>query len=206
MKKALVIVPTYNEIENIFFGKTKVENQAKATKLKGLYEYVNLLNPPKNPSIHINYRLLVELANIFHEDRIKHVMKKLIEYHTIKNPDPSIEEKIEMAGNYADAFGGKSLEKVLENEITIDKITKNALKELAEVLAAEDEPEDLQNTIYQIAKKNNVPPKDFFKILYQIILATTRGPKIGPFIADIGRKKVAQTLSRTIMDWVDIGS
>jgi len=194
------LMDEYNEIENIFFGKTKIENQAKATKLKGLYEYVNLLNPPKNPSIHINYRLLVELANIFHEDRIKHVMKKLIEYHSIKNPDPSIEEKIEMAGNYADAFGGKSLKKVLENEITIDKITKNALKELAGVLAAEDEPEDLQNTIYQIAKKNNVPPKDFFKILYQIILATTRGPKIGPFIADIGRKKVAQTLSRTIMD------
>jgi len=194
------LMDEYNEIENIFFGKTKVENQAKATKLKGLYEYVNLLNPPKNPSIHINYRLLVELANIFHEDRVKHVMKKLIEYHTIKNPDPSIEEKIEMAGNYADAFGGKTLEKVLEDSITIDKTTKNALKELAEVLAADDEPEDLQNTIYQIAKKNNVPPKDFFKILYQIILATTRGPKIGPFIADIGRKKVAHTLSRSIME------
>jgi len=194
------LMDEYNEIENIFFGKTKIENQAKATKLKGLYEYVNLLNPPKNPSIHINYRLLVELANIFHEDRIKHVMKKLIEYHTIKNPDPSIEKKIEMAGNYADAFGGKTLEKVLEDDITIDKTTKNALKELVEVLAADDEPEDLQNTIYQIAKKNNVPPKDFFKILYQIILATTRGPKIGPFIADIGRKKVAQTLSKSIME------
>jgi len=148
------LMDEYNEIENIFFGKTKIENQAKATKLKGLYEYVNLLNPPKNPSIHINYRLLVELANIFHEDRIKHVMKKLIEYHTIKNPDPSIEKKIEMAGNYADAFGGKTLEKVLEDDITIDKTTKNALKELVEVLAADDEPEDLQNTIYQIAKKN----------------------------------------------------
>ena len=194
------LMDEYNELENIFFGKIKVDNPAKASKLKGLYEYVNLLNPPKNPSIHINYRLLVELANIFHEDRIKHVMKKLIEYHTIKNPDPSIEEKIEMAGNYADAFRGKPLEKVLEDGITIDKTTKNALKELAEVLAAEDEPDDLQNTIYQIAKKNNVPPKDFFKILYQIILATTRGPKIGPFIADIGRKKVAQTLSRSIME------
>ncbi|GBF24706.1 lysine--tRNA ligase [archaeon MnTg01] len=194
------LMDEYNELENIFFGKIKIDNPAKASKLKGLYEYVNLLNPPKNPSIHINYRLLVELANIFHEDRIKHVMKKLIEYHTIINPDPSIEEKIEMAGNYADAFRGKPLEKVLEDGITIDKTTKNALKELAEVLAAEDEPDDLQNTIYQIAKKNNVPPKDFFKILYQIILATTRGPKIGPFIADIGRKKVAQALSRSIME------
>ena len=63
------------------------------------------------------------------------------------------------------------------------------------VLQEEEEPEDIQNTIYQIAKANGVQPKDFFKILYQIILGTSRGPKIGPFIIDIGRKKVAKTLS-----------
>jgi len=37
-----------------------------------------------------------------------------------------------------------------------------------------------------------------FKTLYQIILGTNRGPKIGPFIEDIGRKKVAKTLSSYI--------
>ncbi|MEE9242412.1 MAG: lysine--tRNA ligase, partial [Nitrosopumilaceae archaeon] len=56
-------------------------------------------------------------------------------------------------------------------------------------------PQDIQNSIYQIAKGNNIQPKDFFKTLYQIILSTNRGPKIGPFIIDIGRKKVSQTLS-----------
>ena len=63
------------------------------------------------------------------------------------------------------------------------------------MLSTESEPIDLQNSIYQIAKDNGVQPKDLFKVLYQIILASDRGPKIGPFIIDIGRKKVAQTLS-----------
>ena len=180
----------YNELENIFFGKIKVDNPAKASKLKGLYEYVNLLNPPKEPSPYVNYRLLIELSKIFKENRTELVMKKLIDYGVIKNSTPEIEELITIAGNYSDEFDEQ--EKI---DIQIDEIVKKALKELADVLAAEDEPEDLQNTIYQIAKKNNVQPKDFFKILYQIILSTTRGPKIGPFIADIGRKKVAQTLS-----------
>jgi lysyl-tRNA synthetase class 1 len=54
---------------------------------------------------------------------------------------------------------------------------------------------DLQNSIYQIAKNVGIQPKDFFKTLYQIILASDRGPKIGPFIIDIGRKKVANTLT-----------
>lgn len=184
------LMDEYNEIENIFFDKIKVDNQAKAAKLKGLYEYVNLLNPPIAPSPYVSYRLLVELAKIFKEKRTELVMKKLIDYRVIKNPDPKIENLITLAGNFSDDFDEQ--EKV---DVLIDDSTKNALKELADLLAAESEPDDLQNSIYQIAKKNNVQPKDFFQILYRIILSTTRGPKIGPFILDIGRKKVSQILS-----------
>jgi len=184
------LMDEYNELENIFFGKIKVDNPAKASKLKGLYEYVNLLNPSKTISPHVSYRLLIELSKIFKENRTELVMKKLIDYGILKNPEPKIEELITMAGNYADEFDQRE-----KMDIQIDELTKKALKELSEVLGAKDEPEDLQNVIYQIAKKNNVQPKDFFKILYQIILSTSRGPKIGPFIADIGRKKVAQILS-----------
>ena len=184
------LMDEYNELENIFFGKIKIDNPAKATKLKGLYEYVNLLNPPKSPSPYVSYRLLIELSKIFKENRIELVEKKLIDYGVIKNSAPEIQDLIKMAGNYADEFDVQ--EKV---DLQIDELTKKALKELAEVLIDEDEPEDLQNTIYQIAKKNNVQPKDFFKTLYQIILSTSRGPKIGPFIIDIGRKKVGRNLS-----------
>ncbi len=66
----------YNELEDTYFGRIKIDNQAKLTKLKGLYEYVNLLSPPKQSSIHVNYRLLIELTKIFKEDRVERVMKK----------------------------------------------------------------------------------------------------------------------------------
>jgi lysyl-tRNA synthetase, class I len=187
------LMDEYNELENIFFGKIKIDNHAKATKLKGLYEYVNLLNPPKTPEPHVSYRLLIELGKIFKENRIDLVMKKLIDYGVIKNPESQIEKLIIMGGNYADDFDQQ--EKV---DIQIDDDIKKALKELADLLGGETEPDDLQNDIYQIAKKNNVQPRDFFKILYQIILSTNRGPKIGPFIVDIGRKKIAKTLSSYI--------
>jgi len=74
----------YNELEDIFFGKIKLDNEAKVVKTKGLYQYVNLLKPPKNPSQHVSYRLLIELCKIFKEDRIQHVTKKLLDYGTIK--------------------------------------------------------------------------------------------------------------------------
>ena len=183
----------YNELEDIYFGKIKLENDAKLTKSKGLYEYVNLLNPPKQASTHVNYRLLIELTKIFKEDRIKRVMKKLEDYGVIKKQEQEIENLISLAGNFADEFDQQ--EKI---QLDLDNSVKIALKILSEELSAKEKPEDIQNTIYQIAKSNGVQPKDFFKILYQIILGTSRGPKIGPFIEDIGREKIAKTLSEYV--------
>jgi len=189
------LMDEYNELENIYFGKTKVDNEAKLVKSKGLYEYVNLLNPPKNPSPHVNYRLLVELCKIFKDNRLKHVGSKLIDYGTIKEVNSYIENLIVVAGNYSDDFEET---KIPTAELEIDDSSKAALKQLVKLLEENVEIEDLQNSIYSIAKENQVPPKDFFKILYQIILSTNRGPKIGPFIEDIGKKKVADIISKYI--------
>ena len=180
----------YNELEDIYFGRIKVDNQAKLIKSKGLYEYVNLLNPPKQSSTHVNYRLVVELAKIFKEDRADRVMKKLLDYGAMKEAEPEVEKLIELAGNFSNEFIQQE-----KSQVAIDDTAKKALKILVEALDAEENPEDIQNTIYQIAKSNDIQPKDFFKLLYQIILGTSRGPKIGPFISDIGRKQVAKMLS-----------
>ncbi len=187
------LMDEYHELENIYFGKIKLDNEAKTVKTKGLYEYVNLLNPPKSERPYINYRLLVQLGKIFKEDRVSKVTKKLIEYGTIKEGSTDLEELITLAGNYADDFDRSS-----KVEVQIDDSAKKALSELAIVLSVEDEPVDLQNNIYQIAKSNGVQPKDFFRILYQIILASDRGPKLGPFILDIGREKVAASITEHI--------
>jgi lysyl-tRNA synthetase class 1 len=186
-----VLMDEYNELEDIYFDKIKLDNEAKTIKSKGLYEYTNLLNPPKTPSTHISYRLLIELCRIFKEDRVNRVTKKLIDYGTIKNPEPYVDQLIQLAGNYSDDF-----EEEESVQLQLNDITKKALKQLVEVLESEKEPEDLQNTIYNISKESNIAPKDFFMVLYQMILSANRGPKIGPFILDIGRKKVAQTISR----------
>jgi len=189
------LMDEYNELESIYFGKTKVDNEAKLVKSKGLYEYVNLLNPPKNPSPHVNYRLLVELCKIFKDNRLKHVGSKLIDYGTIKEVNSYIENLITLAGNYSDDFVETETP---TTELEIDDSSKAALKQLVKLLEENVEIEDLQNSIYSIAKENQVQPKDFFKILYQIILSTNRGPKIGPFIGDIGKKKVADIISKYI--------
>jgi len=185
----------YNELESIYFGKTKVDNEAKLVKSKGLYEYVNLLNPPKNPSMHVNYRLLIELCKIFKDHTVEHVVSKLIDYGTIKETNPHIEKLIGLAKQYSADFVET---KIPATKITVDDSAKDALSQLADLLSKNEKIEDLQNSIYRIAKENQVQPKDFFKILYQIILSTNRGPKIGPFIEDVGMKEVAEKIKRNL--------
>ncbi|MDC0159377.1 lysine--tRNA ligase [Candidatus Nitrosopelagicus sp.] len=187
------LMDEYNELEKIFFGKIKIDNEAKLVKSKGLYEYVNLLNPPKQIPAQVSYRLVLELSRIFKEDRISRINKKLIDYHAIKETTPEIDKLIEMAGNFADEFNISD-----DIEIDIDSKTKGALEKLVTLLEKDEEIEDLQNGIYQIAKGDDIEPKEFFKVLYQIILSTTRGPKIGPFIIDIGKKNVVDKISRYV--------
>ena len=189
------LMDEYNELENIYFGKTKVDNEAKLVKSKGLYEYVNLLNPPKNSSIHVSYRLLIELCKIFKDHTVEHVVSKLIDYSTIKETNPHLEKLIGLAKQYSADFVET---KIPATKITVDDSAKDALRQLADLLSKNEKIEDLQNSIYSIAKENQVQPKDFFKILYQIILSTNRGPKIGPFIEDIGKKKVVGIISKYI--------
>ncbi len=184
------LMDEYNEIEDVYFDRTKLDNEAKTVKIKGLYQYTNLLNPPKTQSPHVSYRLLVELCRIFKEDRADRVTKKLLDYGTIKNPDPHIEQLIGLAGNYADDF-----EEERAAQLQLNDPLRAALRRLVGILEAESDPGDMQNAIYGIAKDGNIPPKEFFTILYQIILGSNRGPKIGPFIIDIGRKKVAKAIA-----------
>ena len=189
------LMTEYNELENIYFGKTKVDNEAKLVKSKGLYEYVNLLNPPKSPGMHVNYRLLIELCKIFKDNRSERVTSKLIDYGTIKEENDDIKKLISLSGHYSDDF----LEtKIPATKLEIDDSTKNALRQLVNVLEEDSKIEDLQNSIYSIAKENQVQPKDFFRILYRIIIAGPRGPKLGGFIEDIGKKEVAEKIKRNI--------
>ena len=184
------LMAEYNELEDTYFGKNRVENPDRLVRLKGLYEYVNLLEPPAQPGTHINYRLLVELCKIFKEDRTKRVTKKLLDYGVIKSPGPGVDMLIGMAGRFADEFDRQD-----RTEMELDPGFRGALRVLAGALGSEEEPEDIQGTIYSIAKSSGIQPRDFFRTLYQIILGTPRGPKIGPFIKDIGRQKVAKMIS-----------
>src|SRR3712207_8850570 len=43
----------FRSYEDVYFGKVHEDNPAKLMKIKGIYEYINKLHPPKQPDLHI---------------------------------------------------------------------------------------------------------------------------------------------------------
>jgi lysyl-tRNA synthetase class 1 len=194
-------IPAYmNELdylENLYFGKKTLKEAKGLQRLRGLYEYCWSMKPPSKPSIPVPYNLLTFLAKMSPKDREKEfIAERLRSYGYLqKNQslDESMKRRIEYAFNWIRDF-----EEIRETAVSLAGEEKNAIVELVEVLKVEDEPEKLQNAIFNIAKKRNVEPANFFKTLYTILIGVPQGPRLGPYILAMGKNNVINALNRAL--------
>jgi lysyl-tRNA synthetase class 1 len=188
------LMDEYNYLEDVYFGNVAIDNELKRAKLRGIYEYINHQHPPSKPSQHVPYMLLVQLASVMSGDnRVDYVVNKLKSYGTVKEKTDDLLDKIILAGNWADDFG--RFEKV---QVVVDDRQKHALSDLIEVVKSENDPKNLQTKIFEVARSNEIEPKDFFKLLYTILLGAERGPRLGPYIVDVGTDKVIGVLKQYV--------
>ncbi|MEM0079911.1 MAG: lysine--tRNA ligase [Nitrososphaerota archaeon] len=179
-------------LEDVYFNKVKIDNVMEREKLRGLYLYAYLLKPPEKPSTHIPYSLIVELSQVAPEDKREEFVISRIQRYGYKIDDKSL-VKIKLALNYARDFGKIAREPVPLNDAEI-----KALRELILEIKNASSPTDIQNMIFNTARKHGIPPPEFFKKLYQILLSRDYGPRLGPYIWDIGLDKVVKIIGETI--------
>ena len=58
--------------------------------------------------------------------------------------------------------------------------------------------QEVQSIIFNSAKSNNIQPKEVFRLFYQILINSERGPRLGNYIADLGLQNVIATLEKKI--------
>jgi len=184
-----VDVPTYmdeyDKLENIYFGRLKGEesNEMKLVKLRGLYEYINSLDPPKAPEAHVPYQMLVQLTSYAPKESVlDYVEKKLLAYKTISEPTESLKNKILLASDWGKDFTAL----VSSNKVKVSSGGIQALTALATFLPGQSDPDAIQTEIFEIARRNDLLPKEFFSLLYVLLLGVERGPRLGPYLIDIG--------------------
>jgi lysyl-tRNA synthetase class 1 len=191
-------IPNYMDevdwLEDVYFGRVRVDNPAREVKLKGLYEYIHHLKPPAKPGPHIPYRLITQLGQLAPPDRrLEYVVKKLQEYRAIEAPSPEVLERVRLALNWVEDYGAPE-----RRPTDLSGQERAAVQELVAFLKREEDPRRIQYEIFEIARRHGLEPPAFFKALYQIVLGTDRGPRLGPYLADLGRDRAIRILEAAV--------
>jgi lysyl-tRNA synthetase class 1 len=183
------------ELEKVYTGESKVNDQKELEKLKGLYEYCWLLKPPKERKPRIPYNLLVYLARVAPKgSESAYIKEKLKGYgHSFGFETKDLERQMEYAKNWA-----KDFSEIGEIKIELNEQGRSALKDLVEFLQGDIDEKTVQNSIFNIAKERNIEPKQLFEVVYRILVGQPRGPRLGPYIVAMGRKNVQEALQRAI--------
>jgi lysyl-tRNA synthetase class 1 len=190
-------IPQYmnelDDLEDVYFGKKLIQESMELAKLKGLYEYCWVLKPPKKPSIHVPYNLLVYLAKVAPKGtETEYITQKLREYSYIKDKLPEgLEQRIEYTFNWIRDF-----EEITETTMELSPQENKAIKQLIQTLEKTDDENEIQTAIFTIAKENDIKPARFFKTLYTILLGAPQGPRLGPYIKSMGKQNVTKALNR----------
>ena len=190
------LMEEYDNCEDLYFGKINEQNQDKLIKTKGLYEYINHLKSPTQPSQHIPYMLIVQQASFFSgPDRIEKIYDRLQKYKVATDLTPDLEHKIQLACNWSDDHlsSEKFDLKLTEKESIIIRMILDKL-EIVDSQSQLD-PEKIQQLVYETSKQNEEQPRKIFKLMYRMLINADSGPRLGGYIADLGLKR-----TRTILD------
>ncbi|MFZ0511200.1 MAG: lysine--tRNA ligase [Candidatus Nitrosopolaris sp.] len=200
------LMDEYDLYEDLYFGKLKESNAAKLMKIKGIYEYINRLEPPQQPQPHIPYGLLVQQASLFTKDndRTLKVFTRLLKYGIVKEKTESLLQRINLASDWADDQSTVPTEGV---KIEIDESERKAMGEILNAIrsfiGSEQDPEtpkNLQSKVFEIARNNRLEPKEFFRLLYRILINADRGPRIGNYAIDLGLERTCQILEKYLVN------
>jgi len=187
----------FDELEDIYFEKIKIEDDMEIIRLKGLYEYCWLLETPSKPSIHVPYNVLTYLVKVAPKgSEMDFIIRKLREYGYIRDLEDNLEDlrrRIQYAQNWVNDF-----EEISETKVELSQEERNAIKYLVQKIQIEKEADKIQSAIFEAARQNNLEPREFFKKLYMILLGVPSGPRLGPYIVTMGRENVIKALENAL--------
>jgi len=186
-----------DDTEDAYFGKSKTINEMELAQNSGLYEYCWMLKPPKEPEVHVPYNLILKLARLAPKGAEAEFIKgKLREYGYLDKTEKGLDKRIGYALNWIADFADESPDvNLTEQEATI---VKAVISELMKT----NTPEEYQGVAFKTAKANDWKPRDVFSVIYRVLLGKSQGPRLGPYIALIGKTGVISELEDALKNKV----
>jgi lysyl-tRNA synthetase class 1 len=157
-------------------------------------------NVPQS-ALPISYGLLLNLVSL-PGLQDKDIAWKFVQRYapdTSPESDPELDELIGLAVNYARDFLVPALKRRAPTKMEADAL-RDLDCELSK-LSSESSAEDIQTQVFEVGKRHPFESlRSWFEALYETLLGSSRGPRMGSFIALYGiensRRLIAEALER----------
>ena len=185
----------FDDLGRIYHGAVKLDNKKEEQHLKRLYQISNpkkILKP-----LDMTFSHAVISAQVFPEKKdIVASLKKTGHYK--KEREKEIFERVEKAKTWLEKYAPEEEKLEIQNDVPkglkLSEKQKEALHLVAERLKEKKKKwneKTLFEEFYKICKDEvKIPPKEFFKAGYLVLLNKERGPKLANFVLTLGEKAI----------------
>ncbi|MFQ5621354.1 MAG: lysine--tRNA ligase [Candidatus Nanoarchaeia archaeon] len=191
---------TFDKCERIALGKQEAKEKEVA-KQKAIYYFSCVDELPSHCPIQPGFGYIVQMLQTFDYDESK-TYSFLSEGAPLDQIDHRrLTNRIACAKNWLEKHAPESVKfkvNVERNSSYYESLPserKEALTELKTMLEGFSGDLDLLTTkVFEIPKSKGLNMKEFFTDCYQMILSKEKGPKLAPFILEVGKERVAKLL------------
>jgi len=197
----------YDDYDNhmmVYFDKKEIKSERDAKHMKRLFEFSQIDKPALKKNIPYSFAALISQICKPEEgiERAVNLLKFTGHIKTISKKEREyLQERLILAKNWTEKYAPVDM-RIVVNEHAPKDVKENictnekyAVTSLIDELKKDQKEEDLQSKIYEIARLNSIEPKQFFKILYNIIISRDSGPRLGPFMIVLGKENVLKLLN-----------
>ncbi len=192
------IFDEFDKSERIYYRIESSGSKRKDNNYRRAYELAIADKKMGKPVLNAPYDTMVEIVKILPEqNQTEFVMKKMKDFGYLNKPSKNVREEIEKRLPYIISWT-KDFFKIGEGKLEIGQEERFVIHELINAIKEEDDGERLQVRIFDLVNKHGLNLKEFFKVIYQILLQEGKGPRLGPYIIERGKEEVIQKLKAAL--------
>lgn len=193
----LKIYEDYDKCERIYFGEQEV-GEKKREKESRIYEFSQVQGVPEKMPVQIPFRHLCNLLQINSGD----IEAVLGQFDLDEEQTRRMKVRAACAWNWIRNFSPEDfrfrLQTTGDEPVVLDEKQRKLIRALKAVVEKMDEhsEESLGTAIYDIAREEEVEAKDFFSVVYRVLIGKEKGPRLAGFLLTVGKERVLDILQR----------
>ena len=187
-------IDKYDRMEQEYHAKEAEENTARALELSQVEKST------MNKAQALPYRHLVTLVQS--KNNTGEIIKTLMRTGDINELNDQeknrLNKRIECIKGWLKNHAPESVKFEIQEKPPSYNFNDSDVKRIAnlkeKMTSVEWNPEAIHGAFYELQESHNIPAKEYFRIMYLILLGKEKGPRLGFFLATISRDFVVKRL------------